>query len=75
LDEGNTFRRLAVEGTLGEPMRRASEAQHPLELEAGDHIGVSTVSELAFQFRQEGLKTRAENHRPDPQLKMLVFHL
>jgi len=75
LDEGYTVGRLAVIGTLGEPMRRASEAQHPLELEAGDHVGVSTVSELAFQLRGEGLKTRGEDHRPDLQLKMLIFHL
>jgi len=75
LDESYTVRRLAVGGTLGEAMRGAGEAQHPLELKAGDHIGVSTVSELAFQFCREGLKTRGENNCPDPQLKMLIFHL
>ena len=71
LDEGKTPRRLSIGGPTDVAMRGTGGREHPLELDAGEHVGGQPVAELASPRGIEGLEPGREDHGPHIQFERL----
>src|SRR5690606_31790536 len=48
LQKGDAMRHLAIRGTLHVPRTRTRSGEQALELDAGDHVGVTAVAQLVL---------------------------
>ncbi len=75
MDEGDLCRGLSVGRALEPRLGAAGQAGHPLELDAGQHIGVVAPSELSLAPGVKGLKAGGEHHRADGYLGVGGLHV
>ncbi len=71
LDERDALHRAAIRGALDDSAGGTRRGEHPLELDAREHVGIAPVAELAPQRRLELLETGRENHAAHVEL---AFH-
>ena len=71
LDEGQPAGGLAVGRAADVAVRGTGGREHPLELQAGEHVGGQPVAELAAAGGVEGLETGREDHAADFQFELL----
>jgi len=73
LEPGDLLGFLVIRGPLDMSLVRPCGAQDPLELQAGDHIGVAGVSIRLVERGIERLESRSQNHRADPKGELLLL--
>ena len=74
LNPGDAFGLLAVRPPDDVALERPGGRQHPLELDAGQHVGIAAEAELALLLRGELLKAGGQDDRADFQLDRPLAH-
>ncbi len=75
LNPGNLPGRFSIGGPEKGSLMRTRSAQDALELDAGDHVGVSTISITIQPCGIEFIEARAQDHRSHLDIEDLLIHI